>query len=65
MYTAPAPALLTIREFKVWSRLGRTKIYELINSGELRAIKIGARTYVTVDAAQAWLDAQPAYRDAA
>lgn len=62
---SPAPALLTINEFKAWSRLGRTKIYELIGSDELRAIKIGRRTYIPVEAAQSWLEAQPTYRHAA
>lgn len=56
-----APALLTIKEFAVWSRLGRTKIYELIGSEELRAIKIGRRTYISVEAAEDWLAAQPAF----
>jgi excisionase family DNA binding protein len=41
------------------------KTYELINSGELRAVKVGRRTYVPVEAAQEWLAAQPVYRDAA
>ena len=48
-----------------WSRLGRTKVYELIGSEELLAIKIGRRTYIPVEAARAWLQAQPVYRDAA
>ncbi len=58
------PALITINEFKAWSRLGRTKIYELINEEELRAIKIGRRTYIPMEAATAWLEAQPNYADA-
>lgn len=27
--------------------IGRTKLYELIDSGELRSVKIGARRFVT------------------
>ena len=65
MKTVISPALLSINEFKEWSRLGRTKIYELIGSEELRAIKVGRRTYIPMIAAQQWLDAQPVYRDAA
>lgn len=65
MNVAVTPALLTINEFMVWSRLGRTKVYELIGGEELLAIKIGRRTYIPVDAAHAWLEAQPVYRDAA
>ena len=59
------PALLTINEFKAWSRLGRTKVYELIGRNELRAIKIGRRTYIPVEAARSWLAAQPAFNEAA
>ena len=59
------PALLTINDFMAWSRLGRTKVYELIGSEELIAVKIGRRTMIRVEAAQAWLEAQPVYRDAA
>lgn len=65
MTTNVAPALLTINEFQTWSRLGRTKVYELIGSEELLAIKIGRRTYIPVQAAHDWLAAQPVYRDAA
>ena len=64
LITIPA-ALFTINDFKTWSRLGRTKIYELIKNGELSAIKVGCRTYIPVDAAKSWLEAQPAYRRAA
>lgn len=56
------PPFLTIEEFRAWSRLGRTKIYELLASGELKAIKVGRRTLISGEAAQAWFDAQPAYR---
>lgn len=56
------PPFMTIQEFQAWSRLGRTKIYELLASGDLKAIKVGRRTLISSKAAQAWLDAQPAYR---
>jgi hypothetical protein len=56
------PAMMTISEFLSWSRMGRTKIYELLGSGELAAIKIGRRTFITSDAAEAWFKAQPAYK---
>ena len=35
--------------------LGRTKIYELIKSGELAAIKVGRRTLVKVDSVRAFV----------
>ena len=56
----PIPELLTIPEFITWCRLGRTKVYEEIAGGSLRAIKIGRRTFVKRDDALAWLDSQPA-----
>jgi excisionase family DNA binding protein len=30
--------------------LGRSKIYQLISAGDLKALKVGARTIITVDA---------------
>lgn len=65
MNVAITPAVMSIIEFMAWSRLGRTKVYELIGSQELRAIKSGRRTLIPVEAAKAWLEAQPVYRDAA
>jgi excisionase family DNA binding protein len=56
----PNQELLTIPEFINWCRLGRTRVYEEIGSGRLRAIKIGRRTFVRRDDALAWLEAQPA-----
>lgn len=36
--------------------LGRTKIYELINAGKLKTIKIGRRTLVKADSIRALAD---------
>lgn len=36
--------------------LGRSKIYELLGSGELRSLKVGRRRIVTVAAIRAFLD---------
>ena len=54
------PELLTIPEFCAWARIGRTKLYEEIGSGALRALKVGRRTLITRDDAADWLSAQPA-----
>jgi excisionase family DNA binding protein len=35
--------------------LGRTKIYELIASGELRTVKIGRRRFIPVTAVQEYV----------
>ena len=55
------PAVMTINEFANWARVGRTKIYEEINSGALAAFKFGRRTFITADSARAWLASRPAY----
>lgn len=55
----PIPELLTIPEFIQWARIGRTKTYEEIANGALRALKIGRRTLIKRDDALAWLDSQP------
>ena len=38
--------------------VGRTKLYEAINRGELRSSKIGARRLITMAALEDWLAAQ-------
>lgn len=53
--------VLTIAEFGKIYGIGKTRTYEEINSGRLRAIKIGRRTFVTVEDAEAWLKACPAF----
>ena len=35
--------------------LGRTKFYELINAGEIKAIKVGQRTLIPESELQRWL----------
>jgi excisionase family DNA binding protein len=39
--------------------VGRTKAYEEIKRGRLRARKIGRRTVIAVDDAEAWLQRLP------
>lgn len=41
---APLPRLITIEETKQLLCLGTTAIYDLINTNELRRIKIGRKT---------------------
>ena len=57
--TMSLPQLLTIPEFCAWARIGRTKAYEEIGAGKLRAVKIGRRTLIKAADADIWLSSQP------
>jgi excisionase family DNA binding protein len=50
---------LSIVEFCHRYGVGRSKAYEEIKAGRLRAIKIGNRTLIIVDDAEAWLLSRP------
>lgn len=50
------PEVLTIAETRAMTRLGTTKIYELIADGVLRTSKIGRRRLVRVESIRALLD---------
>jgi excisionase family DNA binding protein len=45
---------LTIADFSKGYGCKRTKIYELINSGDLQIAKIGRRTLITAESAAAF-----------
>lgn len=47
------PVSTTIEGTEKATGLGKTKIYELINEGKLRTVKIGRRTLVTTDSIRA------------
>jgi excisionase family DNA binding protein len=51
----------TIDELSDASGVGRTKIYEEIRSGRLRAKKLGSRTLITAEAANDWVKQLPDY----
>ncbi len=42
--------------------IGRSKVYELLASGELPSIRIGGSVRVPVDALRAWIERQLAER---
>jgi len=46
----------TVPEYCAWSRIGRTKIYELIGTGELPVVKVGKKTLIRASDGQALLD---------
>jgi excisionase family DNA binding protein len=39
--------------------IGRTKLYQEINAGRLKAVKAGRRTLIMADSLNAWLAALP------
>ena len=52
-------AAFTITEFIKWSRIGRTKTYQLINDQKLRCVKVGRKTLILRVDAEAWLNSLP------
>jgi len=53
----------TIAEASKESNTGRTKIYDEINSGRLRAVKIGRRTLILHNDLRAWLASLPTLKN--
>ena len=51
---------MAIPEFSARYRVGRSKVYDEISAGRLRAVKIGRRTVILASDAAAWLAALPA-----
>ena len=49
----------SIEEFCRRFGVGRTKVYEELKLGRLRARKIGRRTIITADDAEGWLQRLP------
>ncbi len=52
---------LSIEETIVATGLGRTKLYQLINSGDLKARKIGKRTIILKEDLDKFLNGLQAY----
>jgi excisionase family DNA binding protein len=61
--SAPLPArgpIVSIREACAIAGIGRTSLYKAIRAGELRAIKVGRRTFLLRDDIGRWLEGMPA-----
>ena len=48
--------LLTVDEVRVWLRLGRTRVNELIQSAELPSFKVGRRRFIRRGDVLEWLE---------
>ena len=55
MHTTP-PALMSVQAFCAWAGIGRTKVYEEIETGRLQTVTLGRRRLVPTAEAQRWLD---------
>jgi hypothetical protein len=53
---------MSVEAFAKWASIGRTKAWDEIRLGRLRAVKAGARTLVKFDDAQSWLASLQAAR---
>ena len=56
MTISPEPLTYSIKEAIRLSSIGKTRIYELINAGELKVTRIGRRTLVRADSLRALLN---------
>jgi hypothetical protein len=62
--TVPAltPKFGTIDTWIALSGMGRRTTYDELGRGNLRAVKVGTRTLINIEAGLAWLHSQPAAR---
>lgn len=49
----------TVNQFLADVPIGRTKLYEEIAAGRLVAVKVGRRTLIRAEDAEAWLNSLP------
>lgn len=58
-YTGEPKGAYRPAEFMVRYGIGRTKLYELIGSGAVKARKLGSATVILHDDAEAWMRSLP------
>lgn len=60
MHSEIIPNFVSIGEWTTRSGVSRSRTYELLASGELKARKVGRRTLIDLHAGLTWLNEQPA-----
>jgi excisionase family DNA binding protein len=53
--------LYSIKEVGQIIGIGRTRIYQELNAGGLKAVKVGKRTFITKESLDHWLDSLENY----
>lgn len=53
--------VFTIEEASRFLRIGRSRVYELLGEGEIRAVRLGRRTIITASELQRFLQSLPEY----
>ena len=56
---APEVVAYSVAAFCEAAAIGRTSLMKAINSGSLRAVRIGSRVVIPADAAREWLASLP------
>lgn len=51
----PKPAYATIKDWVAISGISRSKTYELLNTGVIKAVRVGGRTLIDVEAGLKWM----------
>jgi excisionase family DNA binding protein len=54
-----SPGAMSVVQFCRWAGIGKTRTYEEIAAGRLRAVKFGAKTLILRKDAEEWLEQLP------
>lgn len=50
---------MSVNDFAIWAGIGRTTAWKEIRDGQLRAVKVSARTIIRFADAESWLASRP------
>jgi hypothetical protein len=54
-----ARGAMSVNDFALWAGIGRTTAWKEIREGQLRAVKVSARTIIRIADAESWLATRP------